>query len=128
MTGWRWTNVAMHPTARRSRVVALASADSSVTDSRRGLASRLSPAHAASKIPERSASTVSSTRSDALTAPRTTARLARMSPNDGFAMAGLPPCVVRWPLLEERHHALGIFVGGPEPPVRLSFDLERCLG
>src|SRR2546426_12557230 len=124
MTGWRWTKVAMHPTPRRSRDVTPASADSSVTDSRRGFASRLSPAHAASKIPERSASTVSSTRSAALTAPRTTARLARMSPNDGF-VTRLPPRVVRRPLLEERRHALGVVVRGAEPRVRLALQLER---
>src|SRR2546425_3601874 len=127
MTGWRWTNVAMQPTPRRSRDVTPARADSSVTDSSRGLASRLSPTHAASKMPERSASTVSSTRSDALTAPRTTARLARMSPNEDCAMAGLPPCVVRRPFLEERRHTLGVVVGGAEPRVRLALELERRL-
>ena len=85
MTGWRWTNVAMQPTPRRSLVVTPASAESSVTDSSRGLASRLSPAHTASKKPERSACTVRSRRSGTFTAPRTTARFARMRPNDGRA-------------------------------------------
>ncbi len=90
ITGWRCTNVAMQPTARRTRSVTPASAESSVTDSSRGLASRLSPTQTASNTPERSASTAMSSRSRALRAPRTTARLARMRPKDRAATIYLP--------------------------------------
>jgi hypothetical protein len=80
----------MQPTPRRSLVVTAASAESKVTDSRRGLARRLSPAHTASKKPERSACAVRSRRSGTLTAPSTTARLARISPNEDRAIVYLP--------------------------------------
>src|SRR5439155_1522679 len=79
-TGWRWTNVARHPTPSLSPPVTPARAERSVTDSRRGLARRLSPTQTASKTPARSASTVRSRSARALIAPRTTARFARISP------------------------------------------------
>ena len=86
-TGWRCTNVARQPTASRTRSVTPASADSSVTDSSRGLASRLSPTHTASNTPERSASAAMSSRSRAFTAPSTTARLARISPSEAATLS-----------------------------------------
>ena len=82
-TGWRWTNVARHPTPSLTREVMPASAERSVTDSRRGLARRLSPTHTASNTPARSASTARSRSSGTLIAPSTTARFARISPNEG---------------------------------------------
>src|SRR3990172_1591463 len=87
----------MPPTRSRTVDVAAASAESSVTDSSRGLASRLSPTQTASKTPARSASADSARRADTLTAPRTTARLARIRPNE--CATALPPCVLRRPLL-----------------------------
>ena len=89
MTGWRWTNVAMQPTASRTRLVTAARLASSVTDSRRGLARRLSPTQTASKAPARSASTVWSMRSATFTTPSTTARFARIRPNE-WATGYLP--------------------------------------
>src|SRR3990172_1291215 len=125
MTGWRWTKVAMQPTASRTFAVTPARAERSVTDSRRGLARRLSPTQTASKVPERSASTVRSTRSRAWIAPRTTARFARISPNEWATR--LSPRVLQRPLLEERRHALGVVVRGAQPRVRLALELERRL-
>src|SRR6266511_2102649 len=88
-TGWRCANVAMQPTPKRTFVVTVASALSNVTDSRRGLASRLSPTHTVSKAPEASPCVAKSTRSLALTAPRITARFGTMSPKDAPIM--FPP-------------------------------------
>src|SRR5882724_11573074 len=80
----------MHPTPSRTRAVTPARAERSVTDSRRGLASRLSPTQTVSKAPEVSASTVRSIRSRTETLPSTTARLVRMRPKDGRATSVLP--------------------------------------
>ncbi len=82
MTGWRCTKVAMQPTASRTRSVTPASAESSVTDSSRGLARRLSPTQIVSNAREASAFTERSRRSRALMAPSTTARLARIRPSE----------------------------------------------
>src|SRR5262245_32599718 len=122
ITGWRWTKVAMQPTPRRTRDVALASAESRVTASRRGLAGRLSPTHTVSKAPDCSAEMLSSTRSRAGMAPSTTARLARVSPNDAFMV--LSPQIVRGALVEERLDALLVVVRGAEPRVGLALQLE----
>src|SRR3990167_1081771 len=123
ITGWRWTNVAMQPTPRRTREVTAASAERSVTDSRRGFASRLAPTQTASNAPERSPSVARPRRSGTLSAPSTTARFARIRPNE--SATGLPPCVPRGPLLEEGGHALTVVVGRAEPRVRLALELER---
>src|SRR5262245_47508858 len=64
-------------------------------------------------------------------APSTTARLATMSPNDPCAMLHLlrsrrlAPLILRWPLVEERTHALVVVVRGAQPRVRLALELQR---
>ena len=92
-SGWRCTKVARQPTASLSRDVAPASADSSATASRRGLASRLSPTQSVSKAPDVSACCDSSIRSRAWIAPSTTARFARINPKDACAMKFLPATI-----------------------------------
>src|SRR3989441_1551277 len=124
ITGWRWTKVARQPTPSRSFVVTPASAERSATDSRRGLASRLSPTHTASNASEASAVTVRSRRSRALMVPRTTARLVRVRPNGERVMTSSPR-VLRRPLVQERLHPFLVVVGGAQPRVRLALQLER---
>ncbi len=72
----------MQPTPRRTRVVMAAKADNNVTDSKRGLARRLSPTQMVSNAPEASPCVAKSKRSRTVTAPRITARLGRMSPKE----------------------------------------------
>src|SRR6266540_3099280 len=107
--------VAMHPTPSRTRAVTPASVERSVTDSRRGLASRLSPTQTVSKAPEVSASTVRSIRSRTETLPRTTARLVRMRPKDGRATSVLLVCLRD----EQRPDVILVYFAPPAQSCRL---------
>src|SRR6185436_17091020 len=83
--GWRCGNVAIQPTASFTFLVIAASAERSAMDSKRGLASRLSPTQTALKEPESSPRLAISKRSGTVTAPMITPRLAKVSPNEAIA-------------------------------------------
>src|SRR2546428_8708044 len=76
----------MQPTARRTLVVAEASAERRATDSSRGFASKLSPTHTASKTPAASACCAIWMSSLTLTAPMMTPRLAKVRPKDALML------------------------------------------
>ena len=67
----------------RTRRVRAAMAESSTSDSSRGLANRLSPTQTESKAPEASAASASSISSSTLVAPNSTPRLGRLNPKRG---------------------------------------------